>query len=464
MLGLVLFSQDVKLQSLLASALGREYEVTAESNPALLKQRVEEHSSNIVLLDLDIEVLAPDVYIQLFEELTCTGVAVLLMVDDAGRSTAIELVDRGAHSYCRKPPALRELKALLRRAHEHATMKRTLRSRASLDRAPESERIEPSCDSLIGNSEPMRQVYELVNRVANLQASVLITGETGTGKELIARAIHNLGDRRSKPFVAVSCGAIPETLIESELFGHEKGAFTGSNGTRVGYFEQAAGGTLFLDEIGELSPQTQVKLLRVLQQKEFIRLGSSRPIPLTARVLFATHRNLPRMIEDGKFRLDLYYRLNVITIHSPSLAERPEDIGVLSKHFLAQYADMYGKYVAGVSPSALRALEDYEWPGNVRELENVMQRAIICADSDELQVNDLPAQMHSQHAMDSVEEINQAGTFERLLRDYKVKLAIKAIEDCKGNKTLAARSLDISRAYLHRLIRQTEASDVIHVA
>lgn len=455
---LVLFSQDLKLQPLLASALGREYEVVSESNPNRLHQLFHQKPAGLLLLDLDIEALPSETYLSLFDEASLAGAATVLMVDDSGRSVAIELIDRGAHSYCRKPPALRELKAVLRRASEHAAMKRSLSGTASLNSAvlDLGPAAFPSCDSLIGSSEPMTQVYDLIHRVANLNASVLITGDSGTGKELIARAVHNLGERKNHPFVAVSCGAIPETLIESELFGHEKGAFTGTAGTRVGYFEQAAGGTLFLDEIGELSPQTQVKLLRVLQQREFFRLGSNRSIPLKARVIFATHRNLPKLIEEGKFRLDLYYRLNVMTIHSPSLAERSEDVGLLARHFLSQYADVYGKPVTGISRAALSALEDYDWPGNVRELENVMQRAIICANGDEIQLGDLPVQMQAHQNSEGFGEVDQGGTFEKLLREYKVKLALQAIEDCKGNKTLAAKNLDISRAYLHRLIRQTE--------
>ena len=464
MFRLVLFSQDPKLQRCITSALYCKYEVAVESNPKSLKQAIDNTCSDLLLLDLNSHALSAQSYISLFEEISATGVTVVLLVDDAGRSTAIELIGRGAHSYCQSPPPLPELKALLRSAHEHAAMRRTLNIKSNPTMSVPVETI-ASCDCLIGSSAPMQRVYDLVQRVANLHASVLITGETGTGKELIARAIHNVGGRKNQPFVAVSCGAIPETLIESELFGHDKGAFTGTTGTRIGYFEQAAGGTLFLDEIGELSPQTQVKLLRVLQQREFFRLGTSRAIPLKARVVFATHRNLPQLIEEGKFRLDLYYRLNVMSIHSPSLAERPEDIGVLARHFLSQYAELYGKYVTSISPTALTALEEYEWPGNVRELENVMQRAIICADSHELQPGNLPPHMQIHSGGLSVEDFTQeAGTFERLLRDYKVKLAIKAIEDCNGNKTLAARSLDISRAYLHRLIRQTDGVGSITAA
>src|SRR6266436_3166251 len=187
---------------------------------------------------------------------------------------------------------------------------------------------------MIGCSSPMQQVYDLVHRVASLNASVLIVGESGTGKELIAQAIHNLGSRADRPFVAVSCGAIPDTLIEAELFGHEKGAFTGTVGTREGYFEKAGDGTLFLDEIGELKPSTQVKLLRVLQEREFCRLGSSRPIPLRARIILATHRDLGQMVADGEFRQDLYYRVNVMNIAAPALRYHPQDLPLLAQHFL----------------------------------------------------------------------------------------------------------------------------------
>jgi transcriptional regulator with PAS, ATPase and Fis domain len=310
----------------------------------------------------------------------------------------------------------------------------------------------PRCDGLIGASAEMLDVYDRIRRVASLNASILITGESGTGKELIARAVHNLGSRAGAPFVAVSCGAIPETLIESELFGHEKGAFTGTTGTRTGYFEQAANGTLFLDEIGELTLQTQVKLLRVLQQREFTRLGSGRPIPLKARVIFATHRDLSQMIAAGTFRLDLFYRINVMTIKAPALADHSEDIPGLAMFFVKQYSELYEKWVSGIAPKAMAALQGYHWPGNVRELENVIQSAIVCADTEIIELKDLPESFQEAGA-ETDEDVPQLGSFERLLREFKTRLALKAIEDCHGNKTLAARSLNISRAYLHRLIR-----------
>jgi transcriptional regulator with PAS, ATPase and Fis domain len=282
-----------------------------------------------------------------------------------------------------------------------------------------------------------------------------VSGESGTGKELIARAIHNLGSRADKPFVAVSCSAIPETLIEAELFGHEKGAFTGTVGAREGYFEQAQDGTLFLDEIGDLSPFTQVKLLRVLQEMEFNRLGSTRIIPLRARLIFATHQDLQKLATEGKFRRDLYYRINVMRIDAPALADRPEDIEQIAAHYLDHYSEMFQKPMDRIEPEAMSLLNTYSWPGNVRELENVIQRAIILAPGRRIRMDDLPPVMHTDKVVD-ISDYNPAGSFERQLRDYKIKLATDAVKENNGNKTLAARSLGISRAYLHRLIRLSE--------
>ena len=393
---------------------------------------------------------------ELFDEIADCDAATVALTDDAARATAIELMQRGLFNYLRKPPAMREFKPMLKRAKEHVVMKRALEGRT----AWENGAVPPAeCDKLIGSSEVMQGVYEKIKRVANLNTSVLITGESGTGKELIARAIHNLGEREKAPFVAVSCGAIPETLMESELFGHEKGAFTGSAGAHSGLFEQAGGGTLFLDEIGELSLQTQVKLLRVLQQREFTRLGGSRPIPLRARVLFATHRNLEQMIAEKLFRLDLFYRINVVKIDVPSLADRAEDIPSLANHFLRLYSESFLKPVTRISPTAMELLRRYDWPGNIRELENVIQSAIIGADGDVVEACDLPSRLQEQD-LEIEPDIAPSGSFERMLREFKLKVAKRAIEECNGNKTLAAQSLDISRAYLHRLIRQPEVESI----
>jgi DNA-binding NtrC family response regulator len=308
----------------------------------------------------------------------------------------------------------------------------------------------------------MQRVYQLIRSVTNLNAAVLVTGESGTGKELIARAIHNLGSRASKPFVAVSCGAIPETLIEAELFGHEKGAFTGTVGAREGYFEQAADGTLFLDEIGDLSLLTQVKLLRVLQQMEFNRLGSTKLIPLRARLIFATHQDLSKLVAAGKFRQDLYYRINVMSIESPALQERPEDIPQIASHFLRHYSQTFQKPMDSIEPEAIEAMQGYAWPGNVRELENVMQRAIILAPGRTLRLRDLKLSAPDEEIAGTLEDVVNIGdyqastSFEQQIQDYKIRLAISAVRENNGNKTLAARRLGISRAYLHRLIRLAE--------
>lgn len=463
MIRVALCSHDLKFQPLLAPALGADFHVVAESGGDPLKQLLWEGAFDVLLLDLDPNFCEVEQQLRFYDEISGCGVAVVALTDDVARPAAIDLVQRGAHSYCRKPPALRELKAVIRRAHEHVTMKRELEGKQSYNLLQSEAMQAPRCDGLIGSSAEMREVYDLIHRVANLNASVLIVGESGTGKELIARAIHNLGDRAKFPFVAVSCGAIPETLIESELFGHEKGAFTGTTGTRMGYLEQAATGTLLLDEIGELSLQTQVKLLRVLQQREFTRLGSGRAIPLRARLIFSTHRDLLQMVSEGTFRLDLFYRINVVTIKAPALADHSEDVPVLAQFFVTHYADLYNKKVDALAPAALALLREYDWPGNVRELENIIQSAIIRADQNVIQVADLPERLQ-QADLPEHEDIAQVGTFERLLREFKLKVAMKAIEDCKGNKTLAARSLNISRAYLHRLIRLPEDLSTSDVA
>jgi DNA-binding NtrC family response regulator len=368
------------------------------------------------------------------------------MADDTLRSSAAELVRLGAHGYLRRPPSIRDLKAMLLRAYEHASLRRELQS------AQQRLESRAGCDRMTGSSHQMQQVYDLIRRVASIHASVLVTGESGTGKELIANAIHKLGKRSGQPFIAVSCGAIPETLIEAELFGHEKGAFTGTVGQRVGYLEQAAEGTLLLDEIGDLSLSVQVKLLRVLQQREFSRLGSNKLLPMRARLIFATHRDLGEMVSQGKFREDLYYRINVMRIHAPALQDHREDIPELATHFLRQYSELYQKLMVCFEPDAMAALESYSWPGNVRELENVVQRAIIVAQDARIKLEDLPQHIQDEGVV-SIDDYQPAGSFERQLRDYKIKLAVAAVREHNGNKTLAARSLQISRAYLHRLIR-----------
>ncbi len=442
MIRIALHTEDRTLQSLLSSALAKDFDIFRASSSDAVNPR----SGDIALLDLDSWQGSLDKGLELSEAIIASQTSLVILASDSLRSTAVELVRQGAYGYCRRPPSVRDLKTMLLRAHESSALKRELLEvKQQREEAANKHR-------LIGSSPQMRRVYDLITRVTNINASVLVTGESGTGKELIANGIHHMGSRAGRPFVAVCCGAIPESLIEAELFGHEKGAFTGTVGARVGYLEQAGDGTLLLDEIGELSLSTQVKLLRVLQQREFSRLGSNRLIPLRARLIFATHQNLADMVAQGTFRQDFYYRINVVRIDAPPLREHPEDIPQIATHFLAQYSEMFQKPMKGIDPDAAAALQAYSWPGNVRELENVIQRAIVVAGDDKIHLEDLPSNMQEENVV-SIDDYEPSGSFERQLRSYKIKLATTALRENNGNKTLAARSLNISRAYLHRLIR-----------
>jgi DNA-binding NtrC family response regulator len=444
---LLLFSRDVNLQRSLGSA---EFAVLVESNKSRLIHLAHHEEVSVVLLDLDTNYFTVSEQDAVLDAIRDCGIPAIVITDDATRPTALDMESPDIIGWLRKPLSIPALTAMVRSAHEHAGAKK------ELEHAPK-QADSYQCDSLIGCSSRSLAVYALIRRVCNLDAFVLITGESGTGKELVARAIHNLSHRADHPFVAVSCGAIPETLIEAELFGHEKGAFTGTNGAREGYMEKVGYGTLLLDEIGELSLQTQVKLLRVLQQREFSRLGSNRLIPLRGRILFATHRDLATMVGEGTFRKDLFYRVNVMRIQVPSLRERPDDTGALADHFLQKYASAYHKQIREINSGANALLAEYDWPGNIRELENVIQGAVIMCESSSIGPEDLPESIQ-QLDVAGIAAPSIAGSFEDLLREYKVLLANKAIRECNGNKTLAARNLQISRAYLHRLIRATPES------
>jgi DNA-binding NtrC family response regulator len=425
MIRLLLYSRDLKIQAALAPATGVDFSIAIDSSRERVRRQVLEKRCDVVLLDLEGYPLTEQ--LDFHAELQNLGTAVVVVADaDPGKTR--ELERQGIREFCEKPLSLPELSVLIRDAHA-----RTING-PSADN-PVTPAPDYGCGELVGSSARAKAVYDLIQRVAGLNAFVLITGESGTGKELIAHAIHSLGQRESSRFVAVSCGAIPESLIEAELFGYEKGAFTGAMARRAGYLEEAGDGTLFLDEIGELSQHTQVKLLRVLQQREFTRLGSSVAIPLRARVLFATNRNLKQMVGEGAFREDLYYRVNVVGIHSPALRDRREDIPQLARHFLTIYARSYGKNVTSIGPDAMALLCDYAWPGNIRELENVIQSAIVLADDTNIVPSNLPVELRQ----DDSKVLTDArwSSFEDQLRDYKVKLAMEAIKECNGNKTLA---------------------------
>jgi transcriptional regulator with GAF, ATPase, and Fis domain len=304
---------------------------------------------------------------------------------------------------------------------------------------------------MVGESPRMREVYQFIERVAATDSTVLIFGESGTGKELAARAIHRNSSRRERPFVAINCAALTETLLESELFGHERGAFTGAIAMKRGQLEMANGGTIFLDEMGEISPALQAKLLRVLQERDFMRVGGTRTIPLDIRILAATNKNLQKATKDGTFREDLYYRLNVVSITMPALRDHREDIPLLASYFAAKYAEKCNRRILGISPDARTILTQYDWPGNIREMENAIERAVVLGSSGMILPEDLPETLHETPAQSM-----RSSTYHEAVRQLKRQLILTAMEQSDGKFTEAARLLGVHANYLHRLIRNLD--------
>ena len=447
MLRIALYSEDRHFQRRLSSILGNDFEVLLAQSEAAISQLIAADDSSVCLLHLSSGSASLSGRITHSRRLIESRVNLMIAADDDMESAAADLIHLGAKRSFRTAGCLCDLKAALGELNGKLMAGNHQRAMRQLCGSNK-------CDGLIGSSATMHQVYELIELVADLPVSVFVTGESGTGKELIARAIHNLGTRSSEPFVAVSCGAIPDTLFETELFGHEKGAFTGTVGSRVGYFEEAGCGTLFLDEIGDLTLAAQVKLLRVLQQREFNRLGRNRLIPLRARVIFATHQDLDEMVARGAFRRDLYYRLDVVRINAPALRDHADDIPQIITHFLRLYSEIYNLPQVDIDPHALSLLQAYAWPGNVRELEHIVQSAVILSRGRTIQSDVLPPHIQREDAnIVSISGFLPEASFEKQLIDYKVRLASAAVQNHDGNKTLAARSLHISRAYLHRLLR-----------
>jgi Nif-specific regulatory protein len=312
--------------------------------------------------------------------------------------------------------------------------------------------------SMVGESSSMQHVYQFISRVSKSDSSVLITGESGTGKELVARAVHENSNRANQPFVAINCAALTETLLESEFFGHEKGAFTGALVQKKGKLEIADNGTVFLDEIGEMAPSLQAKLLRVLQEHAFERVGGTRPITTNIRIIAATNRNLQEAIKTGHFRLDLFYRLNVVSIEMPTLRDRKQDIPLLTQYFLSRVCKNLKRAPMNISPQASAYLLQYDWPGNIRELENAIERAVVLGSSDTVLPEDLPAPILEVEPPSGL----SAGKFQSAVQDTKKQAILNAIEQSNGNITAAARLLDVHPNYLHRLIRNMNLRPLIN--
>jgi DNA-binding NtrC family response regulator len=370
----------------------------------------------------------------------CPDSEIIMMTAYATVDTAVQAMKEGAFDYLVKPFDPDEVELLIKRIIDH----RDLVLENILLRKKLEERDQ--YDEIIGKSQAMQEIFELISRVAPTDSTVLITGESGTGKELIAQAIHGNSTRCYMPFIAVSCGALPESLLESELFGYEKGAFTGAEHRKRGRFEMADGGTLFLDEIGDISLKNQVDLLRVLQHKEFTRLGGEELIKVDVRVLAATNRDLPKAIAEDRFREDLYYRLNVISIHVPPLRERKEDIPLLVDVFIRRFCLEMNREEAKIAPSALKLLMDYGWPGNIRELENIIERALVIGHGNEIVADDLPFS----------EKERLSGAFPGSLKLMEKTHIKRILEDTDWNISRAARELDIDRQTLYNKIEKYE--------
>jgi two-component system, NtrC family, response regulator AtoC len=359
---------------------------------------------------------------------------------------AIEAMKAGAYDYVSKPFKPDEIVLALRKAEERETLRRENRA------LKEQIQKENQFESILAKSAPMIAIFKTVAKIADYKTTVLITGESGTGKELVARAIHTQSSRRGAPFVAINCGAIPENLLESELFGHKKGAFTDANADRRGLFEEATRGTLFLDEIGELPLSLQVKLLRVLQEEHIRRLGDSKDVKVDVRIIAATHRDLTADVKAGRFREDLFYRIHVLSIHIPPLRDRREDVSLLIDHFVTRNNARLGTNIRGVSNEGRKLLLEYTWPGNVRELENTIERAMVLAESDVLQIGDLPERIRD--ALDPVQVHLASGelSVKKTTSAIEQILIRRALQKTKGNRTRAADLLEIShRALLYKI-------------
>jgi DNA-binding NtrC family response regulator len=378
------------------------------------------------------------------------AVPVVVITGGESKRAALEAIRRGAYGFFEKPFDEEEV------SHIVAQAARVRRLEGEVLRLRSELKMFRGFGRFVGASTALERLLKQARAVADTNATVLITGENGTGKEVLARAIHEESARRDRPFVAVSCAALPEQLIESELFGHVRGAFTDAKSDRVGRFELADGGTLFLDEIGELTPAVQVKLLRVIERREFERVGSNRVVEVDIRLVAATNRDLEKEVSEGRFREDLFYRLNVVPLHLPPLRERREDIPVLAAHFAAKAAEKHARATPELDPALVEALQEYDWPGNVRELENLVERLVVLTKGARLGVEFLPDKMLRAPRADATAATGgeDETTLEGATIAMRRRMVIGALQAEGGNRVAAARRLGISRSYLHRLISE----------
>jgi DNA-binding NtrC family response regulator len=436
---------DDAVRSGLFWVLTEQYNVVQAASRSEANAFIDQQDIDVVISDLHLPPRVEDISEGLAIIEAARGiqppVPVIVITGSDSRDAAIEAVRRGAYGFFQKPLDPSEIEHIVQQAVRMRRLEQEifhLRSELSLIRG---------FSNLIGTSSSLQRTIKQARAVAATSATVLLVGENGTGKEVLARAIHEESQRADGPFVAVSCASLPESLIESELFGHEKGAFTSAIQSRKGRFELANGGTLFLDEIGELNLTMQVKLLRVLQERAFERVGGTRTLVVDIRLIAASNRDLEKDADAGTFRQDLFYRLNVVPLILPPLRDRKEDIPVLASHFAIKAAAKYAKPNPELDPKLIEALENYEWPGNVRELENLIERLVLLSNGPKLGLEFLPERMFLPSSLDQ-------NTLEGAVTALKRQLVIKALQSEGGNRLAAAKRLAISRSYLHRLMTE----------
>jgi len=442
---LLIVDDEETIRTQMKWALSQDYGVLLAEDRRSALELVEMEKPSVVTLDLGLPPRPADVeegFATLSEMLSFDPFIKIIIITGRGeKEHALKAVGEGAYDFMYKPVQIDELKVVLKRAFYVSSLER---EHHLLQRQVGAEGFQ----GMLGASPQMQEVFSTVHKVATTDAPVLIMGESGTGKELVSLAIHRLSTRKAEPFVVINCGAIPETLLESELFGHEKGAFTGAHVQRKGRIEAAKGGTLFLDEIGELSLALQVKLLRYLQEQVIERIGGRELIRVDARVITATNRDLKQSMKAGSFREDLYFRLAVVTIHMPLLRDREGDLLLLAKAFLTRYSEERRRKIIGFTPQTIRAIQNYSWPGNVRELENRVKRAVIMAEGNKITPADLELGSHTvRDEYMNLKEAREA---------MEKEMILKALSKNKDNVTRAAEALGISRPTLYELMEKLE--------
>ena len=454
---ILVVDDEIELREGIASHLNQEgYEIQQASNGEDALALLKETPFDILITDMKLPGINGNTVLQ--EALSIYPELIGIIITGYGTvESAVQAMKNGAYDYIAKPFQLMEVSLLVRQALE----RRRLRQENAYLKTQLKEKYR--FENIIGNSKPMQEIFQLVETIATTNSTVLITGETGTGKELIARAIHFNSLRKDQKIVSINCGAIPETLLESELFGHVKGAFTGAHQTRIGRFEQAHKGTIFLDEIATMSPALQVKLLRVLQEREFERVGGMETIKVDVRIIAATSADLKEMVERNEFRSDLYYRLNVIPIHLPALRDRREDIPLLTKHFVKKYCQNSNMEIKTVAQEGMKMLMNYSWPGNIRQLENAIERAVaLLGPRNVILPSDLPAEVQKTSANLFLSEIyipDEGVNFNTEVSNVEKELIMQSLRKSGGNKKQAAKLLNLKRTTLIEKLKRLNLMD-----